>query len=94
MREVAFTYDSVSGAVEVVSPTKDSRAKLARMFVKHLLGLDNETTPLPIRRINMARFLDPRDFIWDPQDGIDSVSVKLLKILPAGGRAFLSIEPR
>lgn len=94
VREVAFTYDSVSGAVEVVSPTKDSRAKLARMFVKHLLGLDNETTPLPIRRINMARFLDPRDFIWDPQDGIDSVSVKLLKILPAGGRAFLTIEPR
>jgi hypothetical protein len=93
-REVAFTYDPVSGAVEVVSHTKDSRAKLARMFVKHLLGIDHETTPLPIRRINMARFLDPRDFAWDPQDGISSVGVKLLKILPADGRAFITIEPR
>ena len=39
VREVAFTYDSVSGAVEVVSPTKDSRAKLARMFVKEAFEL-------------------------------------------------------
>lgn len=94
VREVAFTYDAASGAVEVVSNTKDSRPKLAQMFVKHLLGIEHDTTPLAIRRINMARFLDPREFTWDPKDGISDVSVKLLKILPADGRAFITIEPR
>ena len=93
-REVAFTYDAATGGVEVVSASKSSRAKLAQMFVKHLLGVDHDATPLPIRRINMARFLDPSPFLWDPEDGISSVSVKLLKVLPIDGRAFITIEPR
>lgn len=93
-REVAFTYDAASGAIEVVSNSKASRGRLAQMFVKHLLDIDHDATPLPIRRINMARFLDPRPFIAEPQDGISNVSVKLLKVLPAHGRAFITIEPR
>ena len=93
-REVAFTYDAATGGIEVVSNSKASRAKLAQMFVKHLLDIDHDATPLPIRHINMARFLDPRPFHSDPADGISSVSVKLLKVLPAPGRAFITIEPR
>jgi hypothetical protein len=62
--------------------------------VKHLLDIDHDATPLPIRRINMARFLDSSPFLWDPEDGISSVSVKLLKVLPIDGRAFITIEPR
>lgn len=93
-REVAVTYDATTGAIEVVSNSKASRAKLAQMFVKHLLDIDHDATPLPIRRINMARFLDLRPFLADPEDGICSVSVKLMKVLPAHGRAFITIEPR
>ena len=93
-REVAFTYDAETGALEVVSTSKNSRKRLAQMFVKHLLGIDHDATPLPIRRINMARFLDPRPFVWDPEDGISSINVMQLKILPVSGRAFITVEPR
>lgn len=94
VREVAFTYDAATGALEVVSTSKNSRAKLAQMFVKHLLGIDHDTKPLPIRRINMARFLDPRPFVWDPEDAIRSISVMELTLLPASGRAFFTVKPR
>lgn len=93
VREVAFTYDGATGGLEVVSTSKNSRTKLAPMFVKHLLGIDHDAKPLPIRRINMARFLDPRPFVWDPEDGISGVSVVQMKILPVTGRAFFTVQP-
>lgn len=93
-RELAFSYDPATGAIDVVSNTKDSRAKLAQIFVKHLLGVPEEAKPLPIRRIRMSRLLDPRPFTWDPEDGISTVTVKLLKVLPVHGRAFITIDLR
>ena len=93
-RELGFSYDPATGAIDVVSNTKDSRGKLAQLFVKHLLGIPEEAKPLPIRRIRMERLLDPRPFTWDPEDGISTVSVKLLKVLPVHGRAFITIDLR
>jgi len=85
---------AASGAIEVVPDSKPVAGSSRRMFVEASLDIDHDATPLAIRRINMARFLDPRPFIPDPQDGISNVSVKLLKVLPAHGRAFITIEPR
>ena len=93
-RELAFSYDPATGAIDVVSNTKDSRVKLAQIFVKHLLGIPEEAKPLPIRRIRMSRLLDPSPFTWDPEDGISTVTVKLLKVLPVHGRAFITIDLR
>lgn len=93
-REVAFNYDPRSGALDVIAPTKSIRAKLVEMFVRHLLGGKHAATPIPIRTINFDRFLDPREFTWDAEDGISSIVVKQLKVLPINRPVFVTFEPK
>jgi hypothetical protein len=82
VHEAAITYESVSGAIEVVAEDRESRTDLARFFVAELLGRRFANKSLPLRRYDLGILLRPHQFPTDPEDRIESVYVKELRIAP------------
>jgi hypothetical protein len=82
VREAAMVYEQATGVIEVVGKEKDSRLDIARLAVRDLLGFDFKQNPLPLRRYDLAPLMRPNAFPVDPQDGIDSVKLKMLRLMP------------
>ncbi|MFN3347345.1 hypothetical protein [Pseudorhodoplanes sp.] len=80
--EAALTYEPESGTVEVVASNKKVRESLLRIFVKELLGDNSNYDALPVRRYDLSVLCRPFQFPTDAADGIESVSVRMLRLQP------------
>jgi hypothetical protein len=80
--EAALTYEPATGVVEAVAPDRESRAEIARMFARELLSAEFKGEKIKLRRYDLSVLFRPFDFPTDPEDGIESVQVKLLRLMP------------
>jgi len=90
--EAALTYEADTGVIEVVARDRDSRELLVHSFSEQLLGAGCAQERLPFREFNLDVLLQPYGFPTDPADGIESVQVTQLRLMPldnAGERVTL-----
>ena len=80
--EAALTYEPGTGVVEVVAPERESRAEIARIFARELLSAEFKGEKIKLRRYELSVLFRTSDFPTDPDDGIESVQVKLLRLMP------------
>lgn len=80
--EAALTYEPSTGVLEVVAGEREVRADIARIFLGELAGEEFKGEKIPLRYYDLSRLLWPFDFPTDPEDGIESVQVKLLRLMP------------
>jgi hypothetical protein len=80
--EAALTYEKSNGVIEVVANDRESRENFVRLFARELLGSEFNEKRIPWRRYDLAILLRPYDFPTDPQDGIESVRVSQLRLMP------------
>jgi hypothetical protein len=80
--EAALTYEAATGVIEVVANDRESREDFVRLFARELLGSQFRQERLPLRRYDLGILMRPYDFPTDPQDGIESVRVNQLRLMP------------
>ena len=90
--EAGLTYEPATGVIEVVASDRESRQDFVRLFARELLATEFRQERLPLRRYDLGVLLRPYDFPTDPGDGIESVRVNHLRLMPldsAGERVTL-----
>lgn len=93
--EAALTYEPSTGVIEVVANVQDSRKDFVDIFARTLLNYRTDKKRLALRRYDLAVLTRPHAFPSDPEDGIESVQVNLLRLMPlntAGERVTLECE--
>ncbi len=82
--EAAMTYEPATGVIEVVAGSRKDRIDLTRLMAKHLLGIDFEEKYVPLREYDLSVLLKPFSFPTDLEDGIESVTVRELRLMDSG----------
>ncbi len=80
--EAAMTYEPATGVIEVVANDRESREEMVRFFARDLLGIEFQSEKVSFRVYDLEVLLQPHDFPTDPEDEIDSVEVKQLRLMP------------
>lgn len=80
--EAALTYEPETGVIEVVAKDRESRQDMVRFLARDLLGVDFQQERLPFRQYDLSGLLRPHGFPTDPADGIESVRVNQLRLMP------------
>lgn len=80
--EAAVTYEPTTGGIEVVASDKETRLEIVKAAVTHLLGIEFRENRLPLRRYDLSVLLTPQNFPADPEDGVESVEVRELRLMP------------
>jgi hypothetical protein len=80
--EAGLTYEPATGVIEVVANDGESRESFVRLFAHELLGYEFKNERIPLRRYDLAILLRPYLFPTDPEDGIESVCVSQLRLMP------------
>ena len=92
--ELAFTYEPLSGIIEVVAQQKLKREDLAKLFAAALLDQTIEGKRIPLRHYDLSVFMTERDFPTDPHDGIVDIRLRLVKFEHHDNRSLVTIEAR
>lgn len=80
--EAAMTYEPATGVIEVVASGRESRDEMGRCMAHELLGVEFGSEKLPFRVYDLAVLLRPHAFPTEPEDGIESVEVRQLRLMP------------
>jgi len=80
--EAALTYETATGVIEVVANDRESREDFVRLFARELLRSEFTQERLPWRRYDLGILLRPYDFPTEPEDGVESVRVNHLRLMP------------
>ncbi|NPD18846.1 hypothetical protein [Alterinioella nitratireducens] len=80
--EAAVTYEPANGGIEVIANDKLTRIEMVKAAVTHLLGIEFKENRLPLRCYDLSVLLTPYDFPVDPEDGIEGVEVRELRLMP------------
>jgi len=80
--EAAMTYEPETGVIEVVANDRESREDMVRFLARDLLGIEFQKERLPFRQYDLSVLLQPHDFPTDTADGIATVEVKSLRLMP------------
>lgn len=80
--EAALTYEPETGVIEVVAKDRESRQDMVRFLARDLLGIDFQQERLPFRQYDLSGLLRPHGFPTEPADGIESVRVNQLRLMP------------
>lgn len=80
--EAALTYEAATGVIEVVANDRESREDLVRLFARDLLVTEFRQEKLPLRRFDLQMLLQPFAFPTEAGDGIESVRVNHLRLMP------------
>ena len=80
--EAAMTYEQATGVIEVVANDRESREEMVRLMARDLLGIEFQNEKVPFRNYDLSVLLRPHSFLTEPQDGIESVEVKQLRLMP------------
>lgn len=86
--EAAITYEPATGAIEVIANDKQTRIEIVKAAVTHLLGIEFREDRLPLRCYDLSVLLSPHDFPTDPEDGIEDVDVRELRLMPIDDSDF------
>lgn len=86
--EAAVTYEPATGSIEVIANDKVTRSEIVRATVTHLLGIDFKENHLPLRCYDLSVLLAPHNFPVDPEDGIEGVEVRELRVMPIDDSDF------
>lgn len=86
--EAAVTYEPATGVIEVIANDKVTRGEIVKATVTHLLGIEFKENRLPLRCYNLSVLLAPYDFPVDPEDGIEGVEVRELRLMPIDDSDF------
>jgi hypothetical protein len=84
--EAALTYEPKTGVIEVVAKDREGRPDLVRLFARDLMATEFRQERLPLRRFDLEDLLQPHAFPTDPEDGIHSVRVSQLRLMPLDGQ--------
>jgi hypothetical protein len=68
--------------IEVVAKDRERREALVRMFARDLLATEFQQERIPLRQYDLSILMSPFTFPTDPADGIDTVRVNLLRLMP------------
>ena len=90
--EMALTYEPVSGQIEVIADTKEIREEVAKAFSVTLLQTEIEGETVPLKQYDISKLLRQFDFPTDPDDGIASVKVTMLKLKPQDNSNKVTLE--
>lgn len=82
--EAAVTYEPATGAIECVARRKDKRAEVVRLVATTLFGASPDFEPARMRAYDLSVLAEQPAFDTDPDDGIESVHVTMMRLLPAG----------
>lgn len=82
--EIAMTYESSSGVLEIVARNRTMRKEMAKLFITKLLNTDFDSRKVEVRRYDLDVLLKPHQFPVDLEDGIESVEVRQLRLMPIG----------
>jgi hypothetical protein len=85
--EAALTYEPGPGVIEVVAKEREKREDLVRILARDLLDTEFREQRLPLRRYDLSVLLHPFSFPTDPADGIESVRVNQLRLMPIDSAA-------
>jgi hypothetical protein len=80
--EAAVTYEPAAGVIEVVANDRESREDLVRLFARDLLATEFRQERLPLRKFDLGILRQSFAFPTDPGDGIESVRVNHLRLMP------------
>jgi hypothetical protein len=80
--EAALTYEPATGVIEVVGNDRESRKDLVGFLSRDLLKSDFRQEHMPLRQFDLSVLLQPFAFPTDAEDGIESVRVNLLRLMP------------
>ena len=83
--EAAMTYEPAKGVIEVVASDRESREDMVRFMARDLLGTGFHGERVRFRTYDLAVLLRPYEFPTDPEDGIESVELKQLQLMPIDG---------
>ena len=86
--EAAVTYEPATGGIEVIANDKATRGEIVKATVTHLLGIEFKENRLPLRCYDLSVLLKPYDFPVDPEDGIEGVEVRELRLMPIDDSDF------
>lgn len=78
----ALTYEPLTGVIEVVAKDREGRSDLVRLFARDLLATEFREERLPLRCFDLAVLMRPFGFDSDAEDGIQSVRVSHLRLMP------------
>ncbi len=78
--EHAITYAKEIGVVEVVARKQERRNAIAKAFTEDLLKQKVEAEKVPLRCYDLMPLMDNRPLTIDPQDGIESVRIVMIKL--------------
>ena len=80
--EAAMTYEPATGVIEVVANDRESREEMVRFMARDLLSIEFQSERVPFRNYDLDVLLRPFVFATEPEDGIESVEVKQLRLMP------------
>jgi hypothetical protein len=80
--EAAMTYEKATGVIEVVSTERETREDMVRIMARHLLDHEFQGQKVTVRRYDLSPLLRPFRFPTDAADGIESVELKQLRLIP------------
>lgn len=86
--EAAVTYEPATGSIEVVAGDRATRGEIVKATATHLLGIAFEENRLPLRCYDLSVLLAPYDFPVDPEDGIEEVDVREMRVMPIDDSDF------
>ncbi len=92
--EIIFVYRPGNGFVEISAKgKKDEIEKLQEVFGQNILGLDG-LPDAESKRFELSKLKDKNfAFVTEPQDGIERVTIKLLRLdLPGFGNRRITLE--
>jgi hypothetical protein len=85
--EAALTYEPAPGVIEVVAKDREKREALVRMMARDLLDTEFRDQRIPLRRYDLSVLMRPFTFPTDPADGLDTVRVNQLRLMPIDSAA-------
>ncbi len=92
VKEVALTYEPESGYIEIVAEGKEHRKTITKLFSENLLQSPIDGKKIPLKQYDIQKLLNPVVLSFDPEDGIESVKVTLLKVNPPNSNNSVTLD--
>jgi len=92
VKEVALTYEPESGYIEIVAEGKEHRKAITKLFSENLLQSPIDGGKIPLKQYDIQKLLNPVVLSFDPEDGIESVKVTLLKVNPPNSNNSVTLD--
>lgn len=80
VKEVALTYEPKSGVIEIIAEGVEQRKFITKAFSEILLKSPIPGEKIPVKQYNIQGLLKNVVLSFDPEDGIESVKVTMLKV--------------